>query len=83
MAVTYDGTRIAAYVDGSQVFSRAHDVGGPVDTDSREIWIGMNPVTYDRWFKGLIDEVAVFDKALTEDQIEELYETATGGGEED
>lgn len=83
VAATYDGTTTSAYVNGNRIFSRSHDVGGPVDTDSREIWIGMNPVTCDRWFDGLIDEVAVFDKALSSEQIRNLYEIGANTGEED
>ncbi|MCG8509394.1 MAG: FecR domain-containing protein, partial [Rhodospirillales bacterium] len=44
------------------------------DEDESRVWIGGNSVkSKDREFHGVIDEVAIYERALTPDQIGELY----------
>jgi len=50
---------------------------------SNEAWggparIGSDPASIARTFSGLIDEVALFGRALSFDEVADLYETATG-----
>lgn len=40
--------------------------------------IGSDPANINRTFSGLIDEVALFGRSLSFDEVAELYETATG-----
>ena len=79
MAVaTYDGVRMKLYKDAVQVGERIKfgliNINGGVVT-----WIGGNPSgKEDRPFRGTIDEVAIFNKTLTPDQIETLYKARIG-----
>ena len=68
---TYDAAMgvMTLYLDGVEVGSMIHSVGGAVATNAKNISIGANPDDEYRPFDGRIDEVAIFDKALTGDEI--------------
>jgi hypothetical protein len=65
----YDGTKVLLYQDGVEVGRAGHS--GRIATNNRvSVWIGGNPP--DRWanpFRGVLDEVAVFDRALTPQEV--------------
>lgn len=80
VAVTYDGSTVRAYVNGGQIGS-ASATGTLSTNTSVATAIGNQPSgAGDRAFDGRIDEVAVFDEALTATEISSLYAIATGGG---
>jgi hypothetical protein len=66
LAVTYDGATLRMYVNGRRVSSRA--VTGTVESPQTPLWIGGNE-PYGEHFDGLIDEVRVYDRALSEAEI--------------
>ena len=66
MAVTYDGAEIRLYVDGQRVSTRAID--GRLLRTTEPLWIGGNQ-PYGEYFDGEIDEVRVYERALTPQQI--------------
>ena len=66
VALTYDGTMIRLFVNGTQVASTAVD--GRFDSRS-PLWIGGN-LPYGEYFKGLIDEVRVYNRALGAAEIQ-------------
>ncbi len=66
VAVTYDGATLRLYVNGRQVSSRA--TTGTIQTPSNPMWIGGNR-PYGEHFHGLIDEVRVYNRALSENEI--------------
>lgn len=66
VAVTYDGHVLTLFVDGRRVRSRA--VAGTVKRTPRPLWIGGNR-PYGERFVGLIDEVRVYDRALSAAEI--------------
>ena len=55
------------YVNGTQVASRAQT--GTIQTTTNPLWIGGNS-PYGEYFKGLIDEVRVYNRALTQAEIQ-------------
>jgi hypothetical protein len=67
-----DSTR-NIYLDGQLVASAA---GGGHSTNNNPVWIGNNQVFGPRYFQGRIDEVAIFNRALTAAEIGALYSTA-------
>ena len=70
---TYDGTHMRIYQDGVQVGIRGQD--GDIEEDSDvSAWIGGNPSgsTHRPWC-GRIDEVAIYNYALSPGQILMLY----------
>jgi hypothetical protein len=61
LAVTYDGTSVRLYVNGSEVSSR--QTTGSIRQTSDPLWIGGNE-PYGEYFEGEIDDVRVYDRAL-------------------
>ena len=69
VAGTYDGETIRLYVDGAEKASRA--VSGQLQVSTTPLYIGNKPLSSypgDR-FKGIIDEVRIYNRALTGAEI--------------
>ena len=66
LAATYGGGTLRLYVNGVQVATRAQT--GNVATSAAPLRFGGNNV-WGEWFAGRIDEVRVYDRALTAAQI--------------
>ena len=56
----------------------ASATGGGHSVSGNPVWIGNNQVFGPRYFQGRIDEVAIFNRALTAAEIAALYATAAG-----
>ena len=67
VALTYDNATLKLFVNGTQVASRT-TIGAIQATDS-PLWIGGNN-PYGEFFQGLIDEVRVYDRGLTQADIQ-------------
>jgi len=67
IAETYDGATARIYVDGVEVLNGA-GAGNIRDNKDVKYWIGSMYAT-DRWFGGLLDDVQIWSKALTPDEI--------------
>lgn len=69
-AATYDGNRMRLFKNGNLVTSTLKS--GNLVTSSANVWIGSNPPSAtSRPFDGVIDEVAIWNKALTSSEITE------------
>ena len=66
LATTYDGSVMRLYVNGTQVSSRS--VGESMPASDGPLTIGGNHV-WDEWFQGQIDEVRVYNRALSASEI--------------
>jgi hypothetical protein len=66
LAATYDGTTSRMFVNGTQVATRA--VSGPIMTSTGVLSIGGNG-SWGEWFAGMIDEVRVYNRALTAGEV--------------
>jgi hypothetical protein len=78
LAATYDRTNMRIYVNGVQVGSRA--VTGNIKTSTGVLRIGGNGTWGDEWFAGLIDEVRLYNKALTAAEIQSDMTRPVSGG---
>ncbi len=67
LAATYDGTTQRLYVDGVQVGSRAQT--GTLAASANPLRIGGNTVWANEYFQGLIDEVRIYNRPLTQAEI--------------
>ena len=78
LVCTFNAGQAYVYIDGVQ---RGSDTGGSTaDTTTNPLYIGADSINTNSYFYGLIDEVAIFDKALTADQIKfDLYNATTTG----
>jgi len=77
---TYDKStgKMRLYVDGSLLIE---DTGytNLRTTNDPKIRISMNsPKAYQRW-KGILDEIRVYSKALTQEEIQQLCQSGSGG----
>ena len=62
LAVTYDGATLRLYVNGQQTVQRA--ATGPLTTSNGPLRIGGNSI-WNEWFKGRLDEIRVYSRALS------------------
>ncbi len=67
VAATYDGTTQRLFVNGTQVSTLA--VAGAIQTSTSPLRIGGNTI-WSEWFSGLIDEVRVYNRALSAAEIQ-------------
>jgi hypothetical protein len=72
IAEVYDGGTAIVYFDGVEAGSM-DGAGEMRENENAKWWIGSMYAT-DRWFDGLIDEVCIWKKALSVDEIEESME---------
>lgn len=68
---TYTSKELCAYINGNRV--NCFEPGNPPADTSQPVVIGAS-ADDDGFFKGSIDEVAIYAKALTADRIKEHYE---------
>jgi hypothetical protein len=67
LALTYDGSTLSLYVNGA--LAATTPVGGTVLTSSGPLRIGGNSI-WNEWFKGLIDDVRVYNRPLSATEIQ-------------
>ncbi|MFB3819491.1 MAG: N,N-dimethylformamidase beta subunit family domain-containing protein, partial [Candidatus Methylomirabilales bacterium] len=78
LAATYDGATLRLYVNGAQVGSRA--VAGSIRTSTSPFRIGGN-APWGEYFAGRIDEVRVYNRALTATEIQADMTRPVGGAD--
>ncbi|MGF1663458.1 MAG: LamG-like jellyroll fold domain-containing protein [Kineosporiaceae bacterium] len=66
LTTTYDGATVRTYVNGALAASRA--ATGSMADSTGPLTIGGNAI-WGEWFAGRIDEVRVYDRALTADEV--------------
>jgi chitodextrinase len=66
LAGTYDGTTLRLFVNGTQVSEFA--TAGSIAVSTGELWVGGNNI-WGEWFTGLIDEIRVYNRALTAAEV--------------
>lgn len=69
---TYDGETLKLYVDGELIDSNT-DPSGPIDLSSVILAFGTWSAPID-YFQGKVDEVAIWDEALSADEIADSFE---------
>ena len=75
LAVTYNGSALILYVNGSQAATRA--ITGSIVTSSQALRIGGSAL-WGEYFAGRIDEVRIYNRALTASEIQTDMNTAVG-----
>ena len=73
VVVTADGEQLQLYEEGELVASKP--CAGVAASDSDTVWFGTDARGTQVW-NGRIDEVALFDRALNEQEVAALYRTA-------
>ena len=76
VAGTYDGTTLRLFINGVQTASTP--ISGPIATSTGPLRIGGNSL-WGEFFQGYIDEVRVYNRALTQPEIVADLNTAVVG----
>jgi chitodextrinase len=77
LALTYDGAALRLYVNGVQVSSVAQT--GSILTSTNPLQIGGDNI-FGQYFAGTIDEVRIYNMALSQAQVQSDMGTPVGGG---
>jgi prepilin-type N-terminal cleavage/methylation domain-containing protein len=75
IALSYDGSVRRIYIDGVQIGANDTQIAGNISTNTNGISIGYDHCCSRYYFQGAIDDVRIYDKALTATEIKQLYET--------
>lgn len=67
LAGTYDGSQLKLYIDGEEVDTANHT--GSIDTTAYSVNIGRNSEITSRVYEGMMDDVRIYDRALTAEEI--------------
>ncbi len=66
-AGVYDGTKLYLYVDGKM--DNSVKAAGSINNNDERVYIGENSEIPQRFWNGLIDDVRIYNYALSEDEI--------------
>jgi hypothetical protein len=66
---TFDGSSIRLYVDGVEDPASPVPYTSAIYIDDYPVWIGANSEQSGRYFVGMIDEVMIYDRALSQTEI--------------
>jgi hypothetical protein len=77
VAATWDGTTMRIYINGKDEGSTVRNYTGTLTPNEHPLIIGSRDNAYNDYFNGTIDEVKIYNTALSEDEIKEEYERAT------
>jgi hypothetical protein len=72
VAGVYDGQFMRLYINGVQVASRDFGSIAPIPTNNLSLKIGVDSTGNGNLFSGLIDEVNIFNRALSASEIGQL-----------
>jgi hypothetical protein len=67
VAGTYDGQTMRLYTDGRLCASLER--GGPIRPSDTHLCLGSYDVVHRAFFSGLLDEVRIYSRALTEEEV--------------
>ncbi len=77
-AGTYDGKTLKMYINGEKVQSMEH--AGTIAVSGHEVHLGHNSEVVDRFFEGALDEVMIYNRALTDAEIKSVYDSTRPTG---
>jgi hypothetical protein len=78
VAATFDGSNLRLYINGTQV--RVLAFSGNIQTSARGMYIGGSSVWSNEGFAGIIDEVRIYNRALSASEISTDMNTPVTGG---
>lgn len=76
LVTTYDGEELKMYLDGVLMDTKESD--GNINSSSSDIYIGNQSSI--NFFDGLIDEAAIYNRALTAGEVSQIYSTTPNQG---
>lgn len=76
IAVTYDGSNIRSYVNGT--LARTIAAGGSISVTTGQLRFGGRSANLEYWL-GNIDEVSLYNRAITQSEITSIYNAGVAG----
>lgn len=78
LALTYDGTQVVNYLDGQvdKTFEQTGEITVSAEGES-DLSIGSNAPWNDCYFNGIIDDVRLYNRALSSSEMENLFHGVT------
>jgi len=73
--VKREGNAGYLYLDGDQVDYEANWFSGYSFSNDRDLYVGARNGGAEKYFKGIIDEVVIYNRALTAEEIREQYDS--------
>jgi hypothetical protein len=77
VTMVHDGTNDIIYVNGQKVNMKP--ALGKLNSTARPLCFGSNPIEGGQYFIGALDNVKIYNKALTGAEISNLFQTGTTG----
>ncbi|HSY19776.1 MAG TPA: LamG domain-containing protein, partial [Candidatus Acidoferrales bacterium] len=71
LACTYDGQTVSVFTNGVQAGHQTRS--GPMSVSSRPLGIGVNLDDGSDYFNGAIDDVRVYNRALSTNEVAQLF----------
>ncbi len=71
VVMIHDGTKDKIYANG--VLANEKDAAGDLSTTTRPLGIAYDPIDNDYFFKGALDEIIIYDAALSDVEVADLY----------
>ena len=71
--LSYNGSLLRLDIDGNQVSTKQTNGAIPDNTGEQPLRIGANSLEKDKFFTGYIDEVRVWNRALSDEEISQIY----------
>jgi hypothetical protein len=79
LALTFDGTNAVIYLNGvDEVGPKPFSIGPDVDAQVEIGYTSTRPSGIDRTFEGRLDEIRIYDYALTQDEIQFIMQGGEG-----
>lgn len=75
LAMTYNGSMVKAYLDGEPFFSFPYF--GALDKTAAPLEIGRDMPGNEEYFVGSLDDIFIFDRALSEREIQKIFKDKT------
>jgi len=76
IAASYDGTTFYVYADGE--LDASEPSTGQITLSNYPLFIGTNSQNTDRFWNGLIDDVMIFNRALSHEEIQAIMQSSAG-----
>ena len=80
VTMVHDGANDIIYVNGQQV--KIKPVNTKLNSTARKLCFGNNPIEGGQYFQGALDNVKIYNKALTAAEILKLFQTGTSDTKE-
>ncbi|MFC1577623.1 LamG-like jellyroll fold domain-containing protein [Thermodesulfobacteriota bacterium] len=78
LALTYDRQNMTFFVDGQEVGSLPDS--DLINYDGPGLWLGKWWARFDRFYYGVLDDIRVYNRALSDEEIQQLYSEYSNQG---